>query len=747
MRGNWIFLAIIATVLSFVIFTQQTILASFILLAFLVRIFYLRNMAIVVGSIIVTICFGTLFWVNEQKIEHPISTHGIQNATIYPDEINVSGDSLSGKLKANGHYYQFNYRIRSQSSKKSWQNLDHPIDCQLAIDEISFISGPRNPGEFDFKRYANHRNIFESFKIHDISNIQFHHASNIIDKIHLDRIGFLNYLNQLPKWLKVHAQGLLVGYTSLDARVLYQTLSVLGVIHLFSLSGLHIFILITLLYKSSSFLRIPKEWVEWMLLIILPVYGVFVGLKTGISRAIILALLNIIFEKLRFKSSGLDLFSMTVLISLIIDPFCLVEMGGQLSFILSGALLFLKSDQTILTTIKMNLLSLPIIAFNTFQMNWLIVGMNLIFVPLFNYLIIPTVIISTLFLKNFPWLWRFFEQLFDVIYKLLNSLATIPQFNLTVGKFPIISILLLVYLALFNIECSKLLNRYFYKYVLVFVVSLVFIKFPLFGSISVIDVGQGDSILVTTPISRKILLIDTGGMLAFPKQSWQKKKILTQVEKSTIPYLKSIGADKIDQVFLSHKDSDHIGNIETLLKKFPVNQVNFGTGLEQNKRISDLIKNNPQTVFTHLKQNDEFSTWPINWQVLWPKKPSIGENQDSLTLLASIGQTNWLFTGDLDQASEKKILQDKTFKVDILKAGHHGSKTSTSNELLDKTKPDLALISAGINNRYGHPNKETIQRLDNHQVQHLNTADYGMITWYYFPFSNYHKLETFIRVK
>ncbi|WP_125707860.1 DNA internalization-related competence protein ComEC/Rec2 [Companilactobacillus zhongbaensis] len=744
MRGYWIFSAIMATGMSFLIFNDHFVIASLALILFLIRIYYLKKTKIFLCSTVIMAVFGIYFFTVDQHLDAPPLTKEVKTATIYPDEIHVNGDSLSGKFVHEAQYYQFFNKLSDQETQKSWQSLDHAVDCRIVDGEISYISGPRNPGEFDFKTYSNHRGIFESVKSKKIVIVREHQARDFADWIHLQKIKFLNYLSRLPKWLKIHAQGLLVGYTSQDARELYQVLSVLGVIHLFSLSGLHIFILITFLYKASSFCRLPKEWIEWTFLIILPIYGIFVGLKTGISRAIVLALLAIVFKKIHLKISSLDVFSLTVLICLLLDPFCFIEMGGQLSFILSGALLFLKEDQVFMTTIKMNLLSMPIVSFYTYQLNLLIVLMNLIFVPLFNYLIIPTVILSALFLNYLPKLWDFFNQIFEGIYGFLNVFANDSNLNFIVGKFPIISILALVVIALFNIEHKKLFNRYFRQYLMVFLISLIWVKFPLYGSVSMIDVGQGDSILVTTPLMRQTMLIDTGGTLSFAKKPWQEKKTLTQVEKSTLPYLKSLGVSHIDRVFLSHKDTDHIGNIEVLLDKFPVNQVSFGTGLQQNKRISDLIKNNPRTVFTKLKQGDRFSTWPINWQVLWPNKPSIGENPDSLTMLAQIKQTNWLFTGDLDQDSEHRILKEQAFRVDILKAGHHGSKTSTSEQLLDMTEPKLALISAGINNRYGHPNKETIQRLDKYHVQHLNTAEYGMITWYYFPFSNYQKLDTFI---
>jgi len=99
----------------------------------------------------------------------------------------------------------------------------------------------------------------------------------------------------------------------------------------------------------------------------------------------------------------------------------------------------------------------------------------------------------------------------------------------------------------------------------------------------------------------------------------------------------------------------------------------------------------------------------------------------------------------LDIAAEKKLLADHQFHVDYLKLGHHGSKTATSNELLDVIKPKIGFISAGVNNRYGHPNKETIERLQRHQVEYLNTAEYGMISWYYSFLNDKEKITTFLK--
>ena len=523
-----------------------------------------------------------------------------------------------------------------------------------------------------------------------------------------------------------------------------KILSVLGIIHLFSLSGLHVLILLTLIRKVTSFFKLPLEWIDTSMLFLLPCYGMLVGSKSGIWRAIVLAMVGIICRKCKFSISRLDVFSLTLMICSFIYPFAVTEMGGQLSFLLSFAILYLyKGTGFLLSTLKMNLVGLPVICFYTYQFNWLTLLVNIIFVPFFTYFILPITLISSLTVNwNF---WKMINYFFAELYKRLDMIANDMNFTFITGSFPSWVVVILIVIVLFYVENKAFWNKYLMQYLAVFIICILFNKIPLFGAVRIIDVGQGDSILITTPIVRKTFLIDTAGKLKFPSKPWAQRHSNNQVDNSTIPFLKSQGIAHIDKLFLSHKDVDHIGNLETLLEKFPVDEVNFGIGLENNQRIKKIIQNYPQVKFKNLRQDDVVKTGFINWQVLWPKVSGPGENGDSLTLLAQIKHKKWLFTGDLDIASEKKILQDHQFKVDYLKAGHHGSKTATSNELLEATRPQLSFISAGINNRYGHPNKETLDRLDSHQVKYLNTAEYGMISWYYYFFNDKEKITTFLK--
>jgi competence protein ComEC len=747
MRNFWIFPAVSAGILSACFFSSPRYLMIGAWILALIRILFLKRNKVLKTVIVFSILMGTYFAfvLHQQMASHLIGS--ADSGVIFPDEIKINGDQLSGVIKLPDQKARFNYQLKSQTEKKSWDDLRSPVLIEFKASRQQGIPGPRNPGEFDFKQYENHQNIFQSFTIDRIDRSMQYIPNSFFDSIHLYRVNFLNYLSQLPHWMKIQAQGLLAGYSGPDSRNLFDVLSVLGVIHLFSLSGLHIFLLIFIIQKTCSFLRINKELVDWTLLLILPIFGIFVGLKTGIMRAIVLAMMLIVVDKFKIDLSRLDLFGITILICLLLDPFALIEMGGQLSFVLSGALLYLNEQGYLMTSLKMNLLSLPIICFYTFQFSIWIWLMNIIFVPIFTYLILPSAILSAIFPNSLRGCWIQLNNFFELLYSSMSKLSDSKFSTIVVGQIPILITVALVLLGLLQLNRKRIVNIYFKYYLALFFLGIIYLKFPIFGMVSIIDVGQGDSILVTTPFVRKSILIDTGGKLKFPSPDWKKHDSKNQVELSTIPYLKSRGISKLDQVFLSHKDVDHIGNLDTLLTKFPVGQVNFGIGLDQNQRIKSIIHNHPDVKFSSHRRGENFFVGGSKWQVLWPDHKAMGENGDSLTLLADLGGKKWLFTGDLDIENEHKILSLQHFHVDFLKAGHHGSKTATSDELLKITDPSLALISAGVNNRYGHPNKETIDRLDHHHVPHLNTAGYGMISWYYFPISQISGVRTYLRVK
>lgn len=232
--------------------------------------------------------------------------------------------------------------------------------------------------------------------------------------------------------------------------------------------------------------------------------------------------------------------------------------------------------------------------------------------------------------------------------------------------------------------------------ILIFSQKAHFIKNPY---LTMIDVGQGDAILITYPFNQKNILIDAGG-----NESAGKNII--------VPYLKSIGVTTIHTFIITHGDSDHTNGALDVIKELNVKKVylNSYTDTEEEKTI---INN-----FSNIEKVKGIFT--IDPNIIIYNDYNQDENDDSLITYFKDYQI--LLTGDASQEIEEKLEFDV---VNILKVGHHGSKTSTSKDFISKIKPKFSLISVGQNNRYKHPHIEVLETLKESQI--LMTSKSGMI--------------------
>ena len=222
-------------------------------------------------------------------------------------------------------------------------------------------------------------------------------------------------------------------------------------------------------------------------------------------------------------------------------------------------------------------------------------------------------------------------------------------------------------------------------------------------------IGQGDCTLIS--FRGKNYLIDTGG-------ARQENKI---AEKFLFPTLKLRGLTKIDGIFISHFDEDHAGNLNKILKKYRVDNI-FISHLPEDPVILEKAEKFSNIVI--LKKGDKVKILGDTLaEVLSDSENSEEENDNSMVLLINHRGFKTLFTGDISENVEKKINRD----IDILKVAHHGSRTSTSMEFLENTSPKFALISAGVNNSYGHPHEEVLQNLEKHGIIYYVTARDGQV--------------------
>jgi competence protein ComEC len=231
------------------------------------------------------------------------------------------------------------------------------------------------------------------------------------------------------------------------------------------------------------------------------------------------------------------------------------------------------------------------------------------------------------------------------------------------------------------------------------------------NQITFLNIGQGDSSLIQSKRGDRIV-VDCG----------PNSKIIDQLEAKL-----GFWANRIDMIVITHGDKDHFGGCRDIIDRFTVGKVMInGVFDEKNKSYQELlqyikqkdIQLLPSIENTTITLGDSIELTLLNPQEnLWGQNIT-NDNPESIVMLLRSQKHNVLLTGDADEYTEAKIIaQYPNLDVDILKAGHHGSKTSTSDQFLDAITPQQVIISAGVNNRYNHPSPDTIKRLENRNIE------------------------------
>ena len=648
----------------------------------------------------------------------------VEKVRILPDTIKVNGDSLSFRGKADGRTFQVYYKLQSEEEKEHFQALTDLHEIELE-GKLSEPEGQRNFGGFDYQAYLKTQGIYQTLTIKRIQSLKKVGSWDIGENLSsLRRKAIVWIKSYFPDPMRNYMTGLLLGHLDTDFEEMNELYSSLGIIHLFALSGMQVGFFMDAFKKLLLRLGLTQEKLKWLTY---PFSLIYAGL-TGFSASVIRSLLQKLLAQHGVK--GLDNFALTVLVLFIIMPNFFLTAGGVLSCAYAFILTMTSKEgegfkAVARESLIISLGILPILSFYFAEFQPWSILLTFVFSFLFDLVFLP--LLSILFILSFVYPVTQFNFVFEWLEGVIRLVSQLASRPLVFGQPTAwLLILLLVSLALVY-DMRKNIKRL--AGFSLFIVGLFFLtKHPLENEITMLDVGQGESIFLRD-VTGKTILIDVGGKAESDKkiQAWQEKSMTSNAQRTLIPYLKSRGVDKIDQLVLTNTDKEHVGDLLAVTKAFHVGEILVSKGsLTQKEFVAELQAT--QTKVRSITGGENLPIFGSYLEVLSPRKIGDGSHDDSLLLYGKLLDKHFLFTGNLKEKGEKDLLkQSPTLEVDVLKVGQHGAKTSSNPAFLEKLKPEITFISVGKSNRAKLPHQETLTGLEMIKSKIYRTDQNGAI--------------------
>ena len=644
------------------------------------------------------------------------------------------------------------------------------ISCTGSFEAFD---GELNPGQFDANAYYKNEGYTGILDAKDIRIVK--EEESFSPDIYLHRLNLAiseKYKKILGEKNAGSLSAMVLGdKTSLDEEIkeLYQENSIS---HLLSISGLHISLLGGAVFLFLRRLKISFSFPLIASSIILIIYGAFTGFSVSTSRAVIMMsvlFISFVIGKSYDLPSGLAL---AALILIVINHRAIYQSGFLLSFfavigifyimpellyifkvdiyhnkgIIKGLHLFLAS---IISSISILLATLPIVLNNFYEVSLTGIILNIIVIPLMSLVVITgllggfVALVSELLGSFILGITHYILNLYTLLCRLGDRLTCL---RLIIGKpdkwqivlYYLILVIVFYLLALKRREnkLESLKNNLSEDYntskriaitgLMTFTSFLIIAYKPREFSINMLDIGQGDCFVVNDG-NNDIYISDCGSTTV---QNVGKTRLL--------PFLKSKGWGKVDTIFISHMDKDHVNGVNDLLKcaEITIGRIIISASYKSDKlncaeleELKELAKMRDIKLF-YMKKGDEIVGKDISFRCIYPtgEEDIEDQNEASIVMRMDYKGLSMLFTGDIAGSTEEKIIEGSdrdTLDCDILKVCHHGSKNSSTDDFLKKVNPKLYLISCGLMNRYGHPHRDALSRMTEEGGRILRTDHMG----------------------
>jgi competence protein ComEC len=682
-------------------------------------------------------------------------------------EYHISGTITKRAEKQNSYLYILSDSVISdgEGNSHSLQNIQlyfPKTESLIKIGSIIRVYGnpelfenASNPGGFNQADYYASQNSFASMYIEEYDLLEepdfsFGEALENIKSVIKETIE-----KNMSEGSAAVLCAMLLGDKTDLGDDLKSDYSASGLSHILAVSGLHVSIVGLSIYKVLIKLRIGIIPGSITASIASCFYCAFTGGSESAMRATIMFVVMLTAKCLLRNYDSINALSLAGIIILLIRPLSLFNAGFQLSFSAAfgaGSLypvllrkLNIKKKEGVfndllyriktgaLIWVSVNITTLPFLLYNFSQFPVYSVISNIIFVPMaFAIMMMGIAGITACLLL--PLLGQAILFIPDVLIKsqiLFGELTRkLPFAMLTTGKphnWQFMLSLLGIALFIFLINRKKSDIRLMAGS-LVFS-TVVLLHIPEGFKITFLDVGQGDGIVINTD-DNKTFIVDAGSS----SENDPGKYILE-------PYLKSSGITYIEGIMLTHMDEDHVNGVQELFEMIADNKIyvsvkNLILPVNlKNDSEADNIKKLAKEIgaeVIYVKQGDVIRSSETVFNILLPKKREDADeylegNEGSMVVSVEYDGFSALLTGDIEGKGEEE-LTETAGQYDIIKAAHHGSKNSTSDEFLEKTSPKIAVISAPEKSVYGHPHSETIQRLEEHGVEYFQTGINGAIS-------------------
>lgn len=713
--------------------------------------FHHRSLAI---YLLLIFLFG-LHWSDFHAQKNRMNSSNALNAFVW-EEIDVWGDVYNIKPTSTGKY-QVDIQVDSTRFPGTpiWQHV-YNLRTVLDPDELALpnnlqlgsrinltatiypLDEQRNPHQFNYKAYLASQNIYLQAGIETINTIT---NSTSYLRWSYWRQQILDLIDQnFDEASRPLAKALLIGYKNELDREQKIAFSRAGLSHIMAVSGLHVGFII-----APFWILIPWFWTfrygkQAGLLILLSTLIVYAGI-TGFSASVCRASLTgafltygRLFHKIR---DSINLTAVSAIILLLINPADIWTPGFQLSF--SAVYIILLIMPTVNhwlpawiahrwygTPIMVVIVSLfvqvglfPLLAYHFGEFSLIGPLANAVVVPWLGILVpfallllpVTSLLPSVGPLLNVPnaWFLNRLTQFIDWSSQLEWSWMQVHLESMLI--FPL-------WIAAIFVIATLRIPRLKWKMVICFLsllamqsgLTLIQKTIPATLEITIFDVGQGDAALVSTPNGAHFL-IDSG--------RWSPG--YNSARYVILPHLKQEGIEKLDAVFLSHPHADHIGGIVELINEIPIDTI-YNSGYRYDSKLYERYHRSAAEKGIPVQSIEAGTSFPLDPAILLmaygpDRKSSAGDpNEHSLVLEIVYGNTEFLFTGDAGKQQERRLLSHygSMLDTDILKIGHHGSRTSSSIDFLEATSPLVSIVSLAKSNRYKHPHPEAVQRIRDH---------------------------------